>query len=66
MEIKYEKDIIVKIIPSASLTWTKDTLKEENIPWTYLEGKYTKFQVNVWKEIGKVKWGKRRRIKILR
>ena len=60
MEIQYEKeskDTIIRIIPCESLEWTKEYLKEMNIPWSYLEKRYTKFQVNVWKEIAKVKWG---------
>ena len=60
MEIQYEKeskDTIIRIIPCESLEWTKECLKEMNIPWSYLEKRYTKFQVNVWKEIAKVKWG---------
>ena len=57
MEVKYDKDIIIKIIPSENLIWTKDLFRNECIPWTYLEKRYTKFQVNVWKEIVKVNWG---------
>ena len=57
MEIKCEKDIIVKIVPSENMTWTRECLEGMSIPWTHLEKKYTKFQVSVWKEIAKVKWG---------
>ena len=57
MEIKCEKDIIVKIVPSENMTWTRECLEGKDIQWSYLEKKYTKFQVSVWKEIAKVKWG---------
>ena len=47
----------MKIIPSEKITWTREYVEGMSIPWSYLEKKYTKFQISVWKEIAKVKWG---------
>ena len=57
MKLIYENNILVKIIPSQEIQWKQDTISHLKIDWDYLEEKYTAFQVKVWKEIAKVKWG---------